>query len=381
MAAEGPGATDRLRLPGPPPPVRRLDRLGRARGRAAPDRPAGVRGRRSHRRPAGAAAPGPPRPGQPVHALRRRAASGLGRHGSGHATEAAGARRADLRSGRPDLGRAGGPAGRPAGRRRGAGDRDPRRGARRRPRGRRPDSPFRRRDDRGGRVTAVDLLAGAADTDRSAPLARANPVAKLAVSLAVSVALLLTVDVVTAGVALLLELACLPWCGLPARSLLRRSWIVLVAAVPAGVVTAWLGVDSGASVLALGPVTVTEGSVTAGAAITLRVLAIGLPGVVLLATTDPTDLADALAQLLHLPHRFVLAALAATRLVGVLAEEWQMLSLARRARGLGDDGWTGRLRTASGQVFALLVLSIRRATSRRSHGPPSPWRASSPGGS
>ncbi|HZI97873.1 MAG TPA: energy-coupling factor transporter transmembrane component T [Actinomycetales bacterium] len=211
-------------------------------------------------------------------------------------------------------------------------------------------------------MTAVDLLAGAADTDRSAPLARANPVAKLAVSLAVSVALLLTVDVVTAGVALLLELACLPWCGLPARSLLRRSWIVLVAAVPAGVVTAWLGVDSGASLLALGPVTVTEGSVTAGAAITLRVLAIGLPGVVLLATTDPTDLADALAQLLHLPHRFVLAALAATRLVGVLAEEWQMLSLARRARGLGDDGWTGRLRTASGQVFALLVLSIRRAT-------------------
>lgn len=211
-------------------------------------------------------------------------------------------------------------------------------------------------------MTAVDLLAGAADADRTAPLARANPVAKLAVSLAVSMALLLTVDVVTAGVALLLELACLPWCGLSPRSLLRRSWIVLVAAVPAGVVTSWLGVDSGAVLLGLGPVTVTEGSLTAGVAITLRILAIGLPGVVLLATTDPTDLADALAQVLHLPHRFVLAALAGTRLFGVLAEEWQMLSLARRARGLGDDGWVGRLRTGAGQTFALLVLSIRQAT-------------------
>ncbi|MFP5346971.1 MAG: energy-coupling factor transporter transmembrane component T family protein [Actinomycetes bacterium] len=210
-------------------------------------------------------------------------------------------------------------------------------------------------------MTAVDLLAGT-DVDRSAPLARANPVAKLAVSVAVSLALLLTVDVVTAGTALLLELAALPWCGLGRRSLLRRGWIVLLAALLTGLATTWLGVDSGAVLLGLGPVTVTQGSLLAGTAIALRVLAIGLPGVVLLATTDPTDLADALAQVLRLPHRFVLAALAATRLFAVLAEEWQALSLARRARGVGDDGWLGRVRTLTGQTFSLLVLSIRRAT-------------------
>lgn len=211
-------------------------------------------------------------------------------------------------------------------------------------------------------MSAVDLLAGAADADRTAPLARANPVAKLAASLAVAMALLLTVDVVTAGVALALELACLPWCGLGIRTLLRRSWIVLLAGASAGLATTWLGVDSGQVLLAFGPVTVTQGSLLAGAAIALRVLAIGLPGVVLLATTDPTDLADALAQVLRLPQRFVLAALAATRLFGVLAEEWQMLSLARRARGLGEGGWLGRVRVAAGQSFALLVLAIRRAT-------------------
>ena len=210
-------------------------------------------------------------------------------------------------------------------------------------------------------MTALDL-ASAAGADPHAPLARANPVAKLAAASVISLALLLTVDVVTAGVALLLELACLPLAGLGLRALLRRGWIVLVASVPAGVLTTWLGVDSGAVVLAVGPVTVTEGSLTAGAAISLRILAIGLPGIVLLSTTDPTDLGDALAQVLRLPHRFVLAALAGTRLLGTLAEDWQQLALARRARGLGDDGVLGRARTAARQVFALLVLALRRAT-------------------
>jgi len=212
-------------------------------------------------------------------------------------------------------------------------------------------------------MTVVDVLAGpGAGVDDSAPIARANPVAKLAVAAAVSVALVLTVDVVTAATALALELLALPWCGLRPRALLRRGRVVLAGAIPAGVITALLGVDSGAVLLRAGPLTVTQGSLAAGVAIALRILAIGLPGVVLLSTTDPTDLADALAQVLKLPHRFVLAALAAMRLFGVLAQEWQALRLARRARGLGDDGVLGRARTFAGLVFALLVLAVRRAT-------------------
>ena len=207
------------------------------------------------------------------------------------------------------------------------------------------------------------LQLGAGDDVRiSAPVARANPVAKLAVALLISVMLLLTVDVVTAGAALVCELAVLPWCGVPARGLLRRGWIVLAGAIPAGLVTAWLGLDSGAVLLAVGPITVTQGSLLAGCAVTLRILSVGLPGVVLLATTDPTDLADALAQVTRLPHRFVLAALAAMRLFALIGTEWQSLGAARRARGLGDDGALGRARTAVGQVLALLVLVIRRGT-------------------
>ena len=210
------------------------------------------------------------------------------------------------------------------------------------------------------------------DVDRGAVLARANPVAKLAVATAVALVLLVRTDVVTPGVALLLELACLPLTGVPLRSALRRSWVLLLAAVPTGVATALLGVDGGAVLAGLGPVTVTEQSALSGLAITLRVLAVGLPGVLLVLSTDPTDLADALSQVLRLPHRFVLAALAATRLLGVMAAEWEQLSLARRARGLGDDGPLGRVRTFGTQVFALLVLALRRggvlATTMESRG-------------
>jgi energy-coupling factor transport system permease protein len=208
----------------------------------------------------------------------------------------------------------------------------------------------------------LDLLDRRADVGPRAVIARANPVAKLAVALLVPLALVVTVDVVTAGTALALELLALPWCGLGPRALLRSGWVVLLGAIPTGVLTAFLAPDGGAVLLRAGPLTVTAASAEAALAVTLRILAIGLPGVVLVATTDPTDLADGLAQLLHLPHRFVLSALAALRLFGVLAEEWRMLGLARRARGLGDDGALGRVRIFAGQVFALLVLAIRRAT-------------------
>ena len=211
----------------------------------------------------------------------------------------------------------------------------------------------------------LDLLSRSG-TESHAFVARANPVAKLVVALGVPLALVVTVDVVTAGTALALEVLALPWCGLGPRALLRAGWVVLLSALPAGVLTAILAPDGGSVLLPAGPLSVTAESGTAALAIVLRILAIGLPGVVLVATTDPTDLADALAQLVRLPHRFVLSALAALRLFGVLAEEWRMLGLARRARGLGGDGgafgWLRRARIFGGQVFALLVLAIRRGT-------------------
>ncbi|HEY5320363.1 MAG TPA: energy-coupling factor transporter transmembrane component T, partial [Galbitalea sp.] len=64
-------------------------------------------------------------------------------------------------------------------------------------------------------------------------------------------------------------------------------------------------------------------------------------------------------QVLRLPARFVLGALAGLRLVGLFIEDWHSLELARRARGVGDSRRIARL---GGQAFALLVLSIRRGS-------------------
>ena len=214
--------------------------------------------------------------------------------------------------------------------------------------------------DCGPAARSADSLEPPAAT--SEPIARANPAAKLLVALLMPLVLVLSVDVVTAGTAVALELLALPWCGVSARQLRERLRWVVLAALPAALLTAVFGGQDGTTVAGLGPVVVTSGSLVAGAAVMLRILAIALPGVVLVATTDPTDLADALAQVLRLPHRFVLSALAALRLLGILAQEWQVLTYARRARGLGGERGLARVRLVGGQVFALLVLAIRRAT-------------------
>jgi hypothetical protein len=72
------------------------------------------------------------------------------------------------------------------------------------------------------------------------------------------------------------------------------------------------------------------------------------------ATTDPTDLADALVQNAKAPARFAIGALAAMRLLPLLGAEWQALALARRARGI-DAGHNpiARLRLFGSTAFAL----------------------------
>jgi energy-coupling factor transport system permease protein len=186
-----------------------------------------------------------------------------------------------------------------------------------------------------------------------------NPVAKLAASLVLSLLLLVTIDWVSAAVALVLESVLFFWAGLSPRAFFRRTAAIWIAAPLAGLTTLLYGVASGETYAQFLLLHITDGSIALALATVLRILAIGLPAVVLFATIDPTDLADGLAQVWHLPSRFVLGALAGMRLIGLFLQDWRQLELARRARGLGD---TGRLRRFAGQAFALLVLSIRRGS-------------------
>lgn len=190
-----------------------------------------------------------------------------------------------------------------------------------------------------------------------------SPLAKLLAAAVLGLVLLISLDPVSAAVALVFELALLPWAGIPSRRLLRVLSPLLLAAPFAGLAGLLYGRDEGAVVLSLGPWNITQGEVALAVTVTLRVIAVALPAVVLFATTDPTDLADGLAQLWHLPARFVIGALAAIRMLGLMRDDWRMLRLARRARGIADGGgpWVAVSRFGH-QAMALLTIAVRRGS-------------------
>ena len=195
-------------------------------------------------------------------------------------------------------------------------------------------------------------------------LARRNPVMKLAAASVPGLVLVATTDALTPALVLAVLLLSLPFTGLRIRTVLRRARPLVLAAIAVGVVNAVFGeTDSGRSLVDAGPLSVTTGGALVGLGIALRVLAIALPGIVVLAATDPVDLADSLVQQGRAPARFAYGTLAALRLLPLLREEWDTIGLARRARGI-DAGRNpfAAVRLFSSQVLALLVAAIRRGT-------------------
>jgi energy-coupling factor transport system permease protein len=92
------------------------------------------------------------------------------------------------------------------------------------------------------------------------------------------------------------------------------------------------------------------------------VIGLALPGVLLVATTDPVRLADALTVHWRVSTRFAFGALAALRLVPLLIAEFESVRLARRARGVEGRSPAARARLLGGIVFTLLVGAVRRGS-------------------
>jgi energy-coupling factor transport system permease protein len=188
---------------------------------------------------------------------------------------------------------------------------------------------------------------------------RLNPIAKLATALVIAAGLALSLDWVSALTALLLEVLLLAALRIPLRPLLFRTGLLMLAAALTAATIALYGQVSGAVHWHFLLITVSDGSLSLALATFLRVMAIALPSVALFIGADPTELADGLGQVLRLPARFVLGALAGLRLVGLLGQDWRYLGYARRARGVADQA---RLRRLAGQAFALLVMAVRRGS-------------------
>lgn len=187
--------------------------------------------------------------------------------------------------------------------------------------------------------------------DPAAPLARANPVAKLVAAAILMTILFFSSDPLTPALVLVGLGAGIASSGIAPRQLLARSWPILAAAASVGILNVVLAPTTG------------EPNLSGGLALGLRLLGIALTGLLAVVTTDPTRLADALQQQWHLSSRIAVGALAAVRLLPIMAAEWQTLALARRARGVAAGGSPiVAARIAFGMLLALLVGAVRRGT-------------------
>ena len=221
-------------------------------------------------------------------------------------------------------------------------------------------------DTPAGEAPASAATAGAARTSaptsgrtpRRGLLTRTNPVARVLALLVATTPLLATIDPVSAGVALALELALIPLSGVSARSFFLKATPLLVAA-PLGALSMLLYAAPGGRVYwSFGPAAISDHSMWLALGIALRMCALVIPAIALLDRIDPTDMGDGLAQILHLPARPVLAALAGARMTSLMAADWKALERARRARGVGD---ASRIRSFLRGSFSLLVFALRRS--------------------
>lgn len=182
---------------------------------------------------------------------------------------------------------------------------------------------------------------------------------RLFIAVVLSVPMLATLDPVSAGVAVLLELALVPLSGVPWRVLARRLVPVLVFVPVAALSMLLYGTPGGVEYWRFGVAVITENSIDQALAIAVRVLALALPTILLFSRVDATRMADGMAQILHLPARFVIGALAGLRMSALFVDDWRSMTLARRARGLGDRGV---LRRTVSMAFVLLVFAVRRGS-------------------
>lgn len=189
-------------------------------------------------------------------------------------------------------------------------------------------------------------------------LDRVNPVTQVLALIVMTTPLIISIDIVSAGVALALEM------GIVIASRMRPTVVAarmvpLFIAAPVAAMSMLLYANPGGAIYwSFGPAIVSHRSVWLAAGILVRVLAIGMPAIVLLSRIDPTDMADGLAQVLRLPSRPVLATLAAARMTGLMAADWKALEQARRVRGIGDSH---QLVSAARGSFSLLVFALRRS--------------------
>ncbi|AKV55406.1 ATP binding protein of ABC transporter [Bifidobacterium actinocoloniiforme DSM 22766] len=215
----------------------------------------------------------------------------------------------------------------------------------------------------GGVVVPVEAMGERIEdprpASRSAAIASLNPSIRLIGAFLLALPLLFSLDWVSALTALVMEAVLLTAAGFTPWRIVRSTWPLFVGAPGSAIAVLLYGKSGGAQLWQWGLMRVTERSAQLAGATALRILAIGIPAIIVMLGVDATDLADSFSQVLRLPDRFVYGGLAGLRLFSVLQDDWAALTASRRSRGLGDEN---KVKAFLPQAFALLVLSIRRST-------------------
>lgn len=197
-------------------------------------------------------------------------------------------------------------------------------------------------------------------------LNRLNPLAKLAIVCVMTVAAVWTLDLRVLVALLILELIVIPFMGLHFKSVVwRTAPLVLIAAIVVLTNALFSGIapeDPEAWVWAWGPFTLSAEALVTTLPIGLRILVLSIPAVLLLGTTDPTDLADSMMQHLKVPARYALSMVVGLRLLPQLRSDWVEQSAALRARGVDTRNPLTAIRLGPSRLVNLLVFALRRAT-------------------
>lgn len=199
----------------------------------------------------------------------------------------------------------------------------------------------------------------AATAERSAWLDGVNPAVRILLAFVLSIPLMTTIDAVSAGVAVVLMVLCVPLTGIGFGTVLRRMAPVLLLMPVAGLSMLLYAEPGGRVYASFWYATISDDSIAFAVAVGIRVIALALPTILLFSRVDPIELAAALAQVVRLPARLVLGVLAGTRTLGLFVDDWRAMRLARRARGVGDRN---AIRRFFSMAFVLLVFAVRRGT-------------------
>lgn len=174
-------------------------------------------------------------------------------------------------------------------------------------------------------VNVIDYVPGAT------VLHRLNPVAKLALASGIIIATFLAASYPALVGLLVITLALGAYAGVFSRLASLLKVLLPLAAIM--LVLQMIFVQGGERLV--GFVT-SEGLVT-GSKACLRLLGVALPLVLVLTVTKLTDLANACAEILHVPYRYAFAFTTALRFVPLFGQEMNAIMEAQTARGVEYD--------------------------------------------